>query len=334
MSLPRRSKHGCKVLVVALALWGQAGASMLEVDGVSAFIESLEREHGLNAAELRGLFAGVERRDAVLEAIRSPAEAKPWHVYKSIFVTDERIQRGAEFVREHRGLLERVRGKYGVPPTIVAAILGVETFYGEHTGDHPVLDTLVTLGFAYPPRGEFFRSELEQFLLLAREEGLPLRDVTGSYAGAMGMPQFISSSYRRYAVDFDGDGQRDLWGSTPDAVGSVGSYLARHGWQAGEAVADRTRVEPGAVRELTGRGLEPSVTADALRGAGIRIQPMPGPHRRVTVVEVAGEEGPQFWVGRSNFYVITRYNHSPLYALAVDRLAQRIDDRLAGSGEP
>jgi membrane-bound lytic murein transglycosylase B len=317
-----------------LALAGQAGASMLQVDGVTAFIESLERKHGFDAAELRGLFADVERRNAVLDAIRDPAEAKPWHAYRSIFVTDQRIQRGAEFVRAHRRLLDRVRAEYGVPPTIVAAILGVETFYGERTGNHAVLDALVTLGFVYPPRSDFFRSELEQFLLLAREEALPLRQVTGSYAGAMGMPQFIASSYRRYAVDFDGDGQRDLWGSTPDAVGSIGSYLARHGWQAGEAVVHRVRVVADAARELTGRGLEPSVTAEELAAAGIRVEPMPGPHRRVTVVEVAGEEAPQFWVGRSNFYVITRYNHSPLYALAVDRLARGVGDRLAASDQP
>jgi membrane-bound lytic murein transglycosylase B len=307
---------------------------MLDSAGVDAFIADVAERRGFNGAELRGLFERVERRAAVLEAVREPAEALPWAEYRPIFVTPERIEAGAAFAREHADLLERAEAAFGVPPAVITAILGVETFYGEQAGDHPVLETLATLAFAYPPRASFFRSELESFLLLAREEGLAPLELEGSYAGAMGMPQFIASSYRRYAVDFDGDGERDLWHSTADVVGSVGAYLARHGWQGGEAVAHRADGGDGDYRELVERGLEPSVSADELRAAGLSVEPMPAPRRRVTLVEVQGPDGRQLWVGRSNFYVITRYNHSPLYALAVHQVARGIERALARGGAP
>lgn len=318
-------------VLLAMCLPAPAGASFLRHDGVDAFIDEVSEREGFNAAELRGLFKDIERQEAALEAIARPAELLPWHRYRPIFITAERIEGGVAFLREHAELLGRAEREYGVPPAIITAIIGVETYYGRHEGGYPVLDTLATLAFDYPPRADFFRRELAQFLLLARNEGLDPRAVHGSYAGAMGMPQFISSSYRRYAVDFDGDGRRDLWDSTADAIGSVAAYLARHGWEAGAPIA--TRVHPGPAgtgyRSLLRTGLEPRVTLAELRAAGIGVESADGGDERFTVIELEGGEGREVWVGWRNFYVITRYNHSPLYAMAVYQLAERVRRALA-----
>jgi membrane-bound lytic murein transglycosylase B len=312
------------LLLAALLLPATGAASFLERDGVRAFIDEVSDREGFNAAELRGLFEDIERQEAVLEAIARPAEALPWKKYRPIFVTDERVAAGVTFAERHRETLERAERTYGVPPAIVTAIIGVETYYGRHEGRHPVLDTLATLAFEYTPRAAFFRSELEQFLLLARNEGLDPRAVDGSYAGAMGMPQFISSSYRAYAVDFDGDGRRDLWDSTEDVVGSVAAYLGEHGWRRGAPVTERVRPGAADYGEFLRAGLRPSVPGERLAAAGIELEQPVAPDARLTVIELAGEEGPEVWVGWRNFYVITRYNHSPLYAMAVHQLAEGI----------
>ncbi len=325
MTLPR-----IVALLLGLAACPPATASLLEHEDVRAFIADVAQRRDFNAAELRGLFEEAERQDAVLEAIAEPAEALPWYRYRPMFVTDARTAAGAEFMRAHADLLARAEREYGVPPAVVTAIIGVETFYGRHKGRYPVLDTLATLAFDYPPRSGFFRRELEQFLLLARNEGLPVRSVLGSYAGAMGMPQFISSSYREYAIDFDGDGQRDLWDSPADVIGSVAAYLERHGWRRDAPVVHRVRPPTDQWRELLRSALEPSIDGATLRGAGIAVDPPVGDGERVKVVRLdGGEGGDEVWVARRNFYVITRYNHSPLYAMAVHQLARRI--RAAGA---
>ncbi len=301
-----------------------AHASFLDRAGVRDFIDEVAAREGFNAAELRGLFEEIEPQERVLEAIARPAETLPWHRYRPIFVTEARRAEGAAFLREHRELLERARERYGVPPEIITAILGVETFYGRHDGRYPVLDTLATLAFEYPPRARFFRRELEQFLLLSREERVDPRQVRGSYAGAMGLPQFISSSYREYAVDFDGDGQRDLWGSHADVIGSVAAYLERHGWQSDQPIVQRLEPPDDRYRELLGRGLKPAVEAGELRRAGLSLEPPLAEGERATLFELEGEDGIEVWAGRRNFHAITRYNHSELYALAVVQLARGI----------
>lgn len=310
--------------VLCLAAAAPAGASFLEREGVRAFIDDVSSRGDFNAAELRGLFEEVKRQDEVLEAIADPAEALPWHRYRPIFITDQRVEGGVEFARDNAELLARAEREYGVPPAIVAAIIGVETFYGRHKGRYPVLDTLATLAFEYPPRSAFFRRELEQFLILARDEGIAPRAVKGSYAGAMGMPQFISSSYRHYAIDFDGDGRRDLWDSDADVIGSVAAYLAEHGWQRGEPIVHRVRPSNDDWRELTSDRLKPRTDGEALRAAGLGVDPPVADGERVLVFALETETDPQVWVGRRNFYAITRYNHSPLYAMAVYQLAERI----------
>ncbi len=322
------------VLAVVFACTVPVQASLLDVEGARAFIDEVAERHDLNAAELRGIFHGLERQDQVLAAIRDPAEALPWHRYRPIFVTDSRTEAGVDFFTEHADTLRRAEAEYGVDAEVIVAIIGVETLYGERTGNHPVMATLATLAFEYPPRAAFFRSELEHFLLLTREEGINPTTVTGSYAGAMGMPQFISSSYRHYAVDFSGDGRRDLLGSTEDSIGSVAAYLAEHRWRPGGPLvspAERVgvpNVSPTAYRALLGDGLSRDVSGSQLEKVGIVAEPMPGPDEQVSFIELEGEEGAELWIGWNNFQSITRYNHSPLYALAVVQLAQRIAEQV------
>lgn len=314
--------RNCCLLMLLLPL--TTAASFLEREGVRDFIDDVAAREGFNAAELRGLFEEIEPQARVLEEIARPAESLPWRRYRPIFVTEARQAAGVEFLREHRDLLEQARKRYGVPPEIVTAILGVETFYGRHDGRYPVLDTLATLAFEYPPRAGFFRSELEHFLLLAREEHVDPRSARGSYAGAMGMPQFISSSYREYAVDFDEDGQRDLWGSRADVIGSVAAYLARHGWQPGQPIVQRLQPSDDRYRTLLGRGLKPTIDREELREAGLSLEPPLEDDERAALFELEGEDGVEIWAGRRNFHAITRYNHSELYALAVVQLARGI----------
>jgi len=300
---------------------------------VRDFIDGMVSTHGFDTGEVERLFAGVDQQETSLEAIARPAEAKPWHEYREIFITQARINGGVEFWDENRSLLERASREYGVPVEIIVAIIGVETYYGRQTGDYPVFDTLVTLGFDYPPRGDFFRSELEHFMLLSREESLRIPEVVGSYAGAMGMGQFIPSSYRAYAVDFDGDGKRELWNSTADAIGSVANYFRVHGWQEGAPVAYPAQVSGADYRALVSRGLEPSVEASRLASLGVKTQADIAGAARVALFEYDAGDAMQYWVGLNNFYVITRYNHSSLYAMAVYQLSQQIRqayDRASG----
>ena len=311
---------------IAPAAWCADGP-LHEVPAVQSFMREVESRHGLDRVWLQGLFREARRQQSILDAFSRPAEAKPWHAYRKIFVTPDRIRRGVEFAREHRAVLNRVTSQFGVPAEIVAAIIGVETFYGRYTGRYRVIDALSTLAFFAPRRGSFFRRELEEFLLMLNEEDRASADLMGSYAGAIGVPQFIPSSYREYAVDFDGDGRRDLLGSVDDAVGSVGSYLHRHGWRDGELVAiPLAATDPGRADPLAG-GLQPERVWRDLEEAGLRAGeagPTPLPETPVTLVRLDGVRGTEYWAGLRNFYVITRYNHSALYAMAVHQLAVEI----------
>ena len=316
----------CLLFGFAPVAWSADGP-LDEVAAVRSFMHEVELRHGLDGAWLQAIFRDARRQQSVLDAFSRPAEAKPWHAYREIFVTRARIRGGAAFAREHRPVLDRVRARFGVPPEIVAAIIGVETYYGRYTGGYRVIDALSTLAFFSPRRGAFFRRELEEYLLFLGEEDRSTADLEGSYAGAIGIPQFIPSSYRAYAVDFDGDGRRDLSGSVDDAVGSVGSYLSRHGWRAGEPVAIAVAaLDPGRADALAGE-LRPELAWRDLHEAGVRAQDgtvSPAPDTPVTLVRLDGAEGPEYWAGFRNFYVITRYNRSALYAMAVHQLAVEI----------
>lgn len=293
-------------------------------EDVRAFIKEVSQKHGFKQDELKKLFAKVEFKQKIIDAITRPAESKPWYEYRPIFVTRTRITEGVEFWKKHRKELERAQQEYGVPPEIIVAIIGVETRYGKHKGGHRVMDSLSTLAFGYPKRAKFFRSELEQYLLLAREENLDPLSIKGSYAGAMGKAQFISSSYRNYAVDFDGDGKRDLWNNTSDAIGSVANYFKRHKWQPGGPITTPAIVGSNHIKVLVEKGYKPHSTVADLRKRGVTPKTKVNPNEMGALIELENVAGREYWLGLNNFYVITRYNHSPLYAMAVYQLGQAI----------
>lgn len=291
---------------------------------VETFIGEMVQRHDMDRGELTELFAEAQLREDILRAISRPAEAKPWHEYRPIFLTQSRIDGGVAFWKEHEDILARVEKAFGVDAQVIVAIIGVETRYGGNTGSYRVIDALSTLAFEYPPRAKFFRSELEHFLLLTREERVDRREARGSYAGAMGHGQFISSSYRHYAVDFDGDGRRDLWNSREDIIASVANYLSVHGWQLGAPVAEQVQPSSTPAAELTGAGIKPSLPVADLRAAGIPSRQAPGDDTLAALVSLEQRDGPEYWLGFNNFYVITRYNRSPLYAMAVYQLSEEI----------
>lgn len=289
------------------------------------FVDEMATKHGLDRDSVTELLTGAEMRQDIIDAMTRPAEALPWHRYRRIFMTDARVSGGVRFWNEYEEVIARAAREYGVAPEIIVAIIGVESNYGSVQGRYRVVDALVTLGFHYPPRAAFFRSELEHFLLLAREEQLDAAGATGSYAGAMGSPQFISSSYRAYAVDFDGSGTRDLWNSWPDIIGSIANYFHQHRWARDEPIAARATLrEPGA-REHATRSLDLKSTVGALRAAGVLpARQLPDDARANLLMLETSEEADEHWVTLHNFFVITRYNRSPLYAMAVHQLAQAI----------
>jgi len=282
-------------------------------------------QHGFDNAELESLLAGAIRKERILEAIARPAEkTKPWHEYRAIFVTPKRTQQGLEFYHNYAASLQRAEREFGVPAETIVAIIGVETRYGRNKGSWKVLDALSTLAFDYPKRSPFFTRELKQYLLMTREQNLPAAELQGSYAGAMGYGQFMPSSYRAYAVDFDQDGVIDILNNPVDAIGSVANYLARHGWRSGEAVTVRARVMPGYERDWLNDDLKPQRTAAELAAGGILPtgdEIAPG---QATAIEFEGDDGLEYWLGWQNFYVITRYNHSSMYAMSVYQLSQEI----------
>jgi membrane-bound lytic murein transglycosylase B len=291
---------------------------------IESFIREMVEKHKFREAALRRLFAKVEPNSAVITAISTPLTARPWHEFRSRYVDEARISGGVNFWREHAATLARARKRYGVPEEIIVATIGVETIYGRHTGGHGVLEALTTLAFNYPPRAKLFRSELEQYLLLAREARVDATSMKGSYAGAIGIPQFLPSSYRRYAIDFDGDGKRDLVKSAADAIGSVANYYKSHGWRAGEAIAVPTEVDPRGADALLGMGIRPRIKVGELKRLGVTPAAPVDDGVAAAVFVVQTETGPSYWLALNNFRVITLYNPSVNYALAVHELAQEL----------
>lgn len=290
-------------------------------DDVQAFVVKLQQRHGFDSRYVQRVLADSRTQQRILDAISRPAEkTKPWHEYRQIFITDKRIAAGVTFREAHAERLDRVSQATGVPSEIIAAIIGVETFYGQRTGSWRVVDALATLGFDYPPRAKFFRSELEQFFLLTRDEGFEADEIKGSYAGAMGPPQFIPSSYRAYAVDGDGDGQRDLLGNWDDIIASVANYFVAHRWQAGEPVAFPASIADGAIAPIT-KKLKLSETVGSLESRGVRTDATLAADAPAMLLSFEAADGDEYWLALQNFYVITRYNRSPMYALAVYQLA-------------
>lgn len=294
-----------------------------------ALIEEMVRTEGFDRAELEALFAGATRKDSILEAIARPAEkTKPWHEYRDIFVTETRTQQGLEFAQRYAEPLKRAERQFGVPAEVIIAIIGVETRYGRNKGSYRVIDALSTLAFDYPPRSPFFSGELRAYLLMTREQGLPAEELKGSYAGAMGYGQFIPSSYRAYAVDFDDDGVVDILNNPIDAIGSVANYFKRHRWRSGLPVTAAATVNEGFRRDWMNEGLKPKRSLAVLATGGIFPTVEMAPDTLATAMLLEGEEGEEYWLGWHNFYVITRYNHSAMYAMAVYQLSEAIRERL------
>jgi membrane-bound lytic murein transglycosylase B len=292
---------------------------------VKKFIDDFSAKNNYSKDSLNNMFKNVTTQVSVLEAIAKPAEKKKnWQEYRKIFITDKRIKEGLVFWSENAQILAAAEREYGVPPEIIVAIVGVETFYGRYKGKYNVLDSLVTLGFDYPPRQKFFRSELAEFLLLAKEENLDPIAVKGSYAGAMGKSQFISSSYRNYAVDFDEDGIRDLWGSNEDVIGSVANYFKRHGWKAGEIITVPAKVRGKRYKTLLEKGIKPVASVSELPQYDVTADYTANAKQAVALLEFNKNNSDEYWLGFDNFYVITRYNHSHMYAMAVYQLSQLI----------
>ena len=305
------------------------GAVDVDHDAVAAarltFIDYMVTTHDFDRQALVSTLEEAQIVDQVLEAISRPAErVMPWYEYRALFVTASRIEAGAKFWLAHENELRAASIQYGVAPEMLVAILGIETFYGERTGTYRVLDSLSTLAFAYPPRSPFFTSELEAYFLLAREEGIDPSITLGSYAGAMGAGQFISSSFRAYAVDGNDDGSRDLWGDWQDVFASVANYFNAHGWLVGQPVVARATLSADWSGSEPENSMELTETIASLRQFGyVFLSELPAT-AATTVLSLQGEDEQEYWVGYHNFRVITRYNHSVKYALAAYELGQAV----------
>ncbi len=293
-------------------------------EDVQQFIAQMHKEHNYDADLITYWMEGVKQQKTALDAISRPAEGVlTWAKYRKIFMTESRINKGAKFWADNVELLSRAEKEYGVSAEIIVAIIGVETYYGKRAGSYPVLDALTTLGFDYPPRAKFFRKQLKHYLLMVREEKLDIKKLTGSYAGAMGMPQFIPSSFRHYAVDFDGNGVRDFWNGSADSIGSVANYFKKHGWKNGQLVASRASVEPKA-KKLGSKKMKPHTSvAEYKKQGAVPIRHIDD-SAQASLLKLDGSNGEEYWITLDNFYVITRYNHSPLYAMAVYQLSQAV----------
>lgn len=301
---------------------------------IVSFVKEVAERDGLKRKAVLAILGKAEPQPKIIEAMTRPAEkVTPWWQYHDQFLTQERIDLGVEFWNEHRLTLERVSTERGIPPEYLIAIIGVETRYGRSTGKYRVLDALTTLAFDYPPRSDFFRGELEQYLLLVNEDKLNPITTTGSYAGAMGAPQFMPSTYRRYAIDADNDKKRDLWNDWDDIIASVANYLQDKGWEPGGPVLAETRLEPDPTFTINPGKLDLNETVDDLNAHGVKIDlTLPGTTQAV-LISAEQKDGPAYRVGFKNFYVITRYNGSARYAMSVYDLARAIAQRVH-SGQP
>jgi membrane-bound lytic murein transglycosylase B len=325
------------LLAFAAATIGGAGAHPVASEPgspfpraqLATFAGQTARRDGLSRRAVLRILRHARAQPQIVDKISRPAEqVLQWWQYRQIFLTDKRVSAGAQFWQEHRDALERVSAEQGVPPQYIVAILGAETFYGRITGSYRVLDALATLAFDYPPRARYFRSELERFLVLTHREKLNPLSVKGSYAGAMGPLQFMPSAYLRYAVDGDGDGTRDLFTDWDDIFASVAHYLQQDGWQAGGPVVADVRIDPGATFQIDPSNLRLDATIDGLNAQGVRVQSdVPG-NTPVVLLLAEQQDGPTYRVGFNNFHALTRYNHSALYAMAVDELARAIALRI------
>jgi len=295
---------------------------------INSFVEEMVAKHQFEPIEIQALMKQARYQQKIIDAISRPAEGTlTWARYRPIFLSGSRAAEGVKFWQENQTVLDQATAKYGVPAEIIVAIIGVETRYGKHAGKYKVIDALSTLAFAYPKRGAFFKRQLEEFLLMSREHNVAAATALGSYAGAMGQPQFIPSSFRAYAVDFDQDGKTDLWDNRADIIGSVAAYFSRHHWRPNAPVAFRTQKltpESPLYVKAGRKTAKPNIQVSDLKKAGLVSSDNEINDTLSTLVHLKGKQGSEFWITLHNFYVITRYNHSNLYAMAVYQLSEEI----------
>jgi membrane-bound lytic murein transglycosylase B len=333
--LPRALLAAALIAALCCAAAAPAAAIDLRRADVKLFIADMSSRYGFDARRLRKLLRKAKSQPAIIEAMDRPAEkAKPWYEYRDIFVNEKRIREGAEFWTAHRTELMRASEATGVPAEYLVAIVGVETFYGRLTGRYRVLDALATLAFDYPARSKFFTEELAQFLLLTRESAIDPLKAMGSYAGAMGAPQFMPSNYRRYAVDANADGRIDLWSNWPDVLTSVGNYFRQFGWVPGEEVLAEASAADTAAAALDGHTLALAETVGSLHAKGLNFASSLPDDAPALPIAADEPQGVHWRVGYQNFYVITRYNHSALYGMAVYELAAAVKQRVEQNDAP
>jgi membrane-bound lytic murein transglycosylase B len=315
--------------LTAASSLAMADAAFLARADVQRYIDEQVATGRFNRPELEAVFANVETKPRVLEILDRPSTALPWYRFRSNFYNERLLNDGVTFWQQHADALARAEAKYGVPAEVIVAILGVETHYGRNTGSFRVVDVLATIGFDYPRRAAYFRDELTQFLLLAKEENKNPLTLKGSYAGAMGWPQFMPSSYRKWAVDFDGRGQRDIWNDADDAIGSVGNYFHEQGWIRGDDILLPAELAPGAdVEAMLADKFTLRYTAAELAAHGVRAQsPLDGRARAVLVPLQTAPDVTEYWLGLNNYYAITRYNKSTLYAKVVSDISRELKSR-------
>ncbi len=315
---------GVKVLLIAVVIGQYAVADDNYGDHplALAFVDKMVSEHNFDRGYMEAAMASATRKQTILDAIARPAErTKTWGEYRKIFVTEKRAKLGREFMKTYADTLARAEREFGVPAKIISAIIGVETRYGRQKGNYRVLDALATLSFDYPRRSQFFSGELEAYFLLVKEQKFDAETVKGSYAGAMGYGQFIPSSYRHYAIDFDGDGVADIVNNPVDAIGSVANYFKSHGWTPGEMVTLTATVTKDYNLDVANQKLKPKLTVAELNQHGYIPSAKIETDQVATAMHLVGDSGDEYWIGLNNFYVITRYNHSKLYAMAVYQLS-------------
>ena len=334
--MKRRLLAVAAVFLVSISCSQAADKSPVDVTqpNVVAFVDEMVTDHGFERDALNELLARAYIKQSIVRKISTPAEKTlTWAEYRKIFMTRERINAGTTFWLENREMLDRIQKETGVSVEMVVGIIGVETYYGRITGKDRVIDALATLAFDYPPRSRFFRNELMQFLILAREEELDATVPLGSYAGAMGRPQFMPSSFRAYAVDATGDGKRDIWNDWADVAGSVANYFVEHGWRSDEEVTSKATLSgrwDGPVPEPSNT-LKPTDTIESLSKKGVVFATMLGADNKAALLTYEGDDETEHWVGFHNFFVITKYNRSVMYALAAHQLGQEIAARVAAN---
>ncbi|VAW33848.1 Membrane-bound lytic murein transglycosylase B [hydrothermal vent metagenome] len=313
-----------KLFLFVLLFSSSLALAKINPQTVDAFIKSTASNNNLDEQSIRLIINQAKRQQSIIDAMNKPAEkSKQWFEYRAIFLKDKRIKQGVEFWDTHQKTLEAVNKASGVPIEIIVAIIGVETYYGGNKGSYRVIDALYTLAFDYPRRAKFFTKELEKFLVLVTKEKISALETKGSYAGAMGFGQFMPSSYLMYALDYDKDGQRDLLNNIPDAIASVANYLKVHGWKKDQGIAYLATARAD-FKKLNKQKLKPAFTVKQLNAMGYSTKQKLADDAMVTLTQLQQKDYQEYWFGMHNFYIITRYNHSEMYAMAVYQLAQEI----------